>query len=369
MDEPVYVYDRAGWPAFTWDHSVLEQMLSSIHFRRAKLLTAVNSLGLELRNSTLLDVLVDDVRTSSEIEGVRLDADQVRSSVARRLGLEVAGLPEPERGVEGVVEMMLEATQRYDLALDEERLFAWHAALFPSGWSGLYRINVGRWRNDESGPMQVVSGPIGHERVHFQAPAADRLPAEMSAFIDWFEQGPHGDPILHAALAHLRFVTIHPFDDGNGRIARALTDMALARADQSSRRYYSVSSQILRHRQSYYSILERTQKGQGDVGLWLKWFLDRIGEALEAAEGVLALVDQKRRFWDAHQRTELNERQVKVLNLLLEGFRGKLQTSKYAKLAKCSPDTALRDLNHLVDLQILEREAAGGRSTHYMLRT
>ncbi|MCC7435795.1 MAG: Fic family protein [Methanoregulaceae archaeon] len=362
-----YIYEQPDWPAFRWDHSALEGVLASVHVRRAKLQMALASLGLEPRQSTLLDVLVEDVTRSSEIEGVNLDINQVRSSVARRLGLDTAGLPEPDRHVEGVVEMTLDATQRYERPLDEERLFAWHAALFPTGRNGLSRIRVGTWRSDELGPMQVVSGPIGRERVHFEAPAADVIPTEMRRFLEWLTGDAAGDPILRAATAHLWFVTVHPFEDGNGRIGRAIMDMGLARADQSAHRSYSMSAQILKHRQSYYDVLETTQKGDLDITHWLTWFLARLEEALDAAEGVVALVELKRQFWERHRETNLNDRQIKILNMLLDGFVGKLQTGRYAKITKCSPDTALRDLTELVELRILVREPSGGRSTSYAL--
>lgn len=362
-----YIYEQPDWPTFRWDHSALEGVLASVHVRRAKLQMALASLGLEPRQSALLDVLVEDVTRSSEIEGVSLDINQVRSSVARRLGLEVAGLPDPDRHVEGVVEMSLDATQRYELPLDEERLFAWHSALFPTGRNGLSRIRVGTWRSDELGPMQVVSGPIGRERVHFEAPAAGEVPTEMKRFLEWFAGGPTGDPILWAATAHLWFVTVHPFEDGNGRIGRAIMDMALARADQSANRSYSMSAQIRKHRQSYYDVLESTQKGDLDITYWLAWFLARLEGALDAAEGVVALVERKRQFWERHRDTNFNDRQIKILNMLLDGFVGKLQTGRYAKIAKCSPDTALRDLTELIELRILVREPSGGRSTSYLL--
>lgn len=362
-----YIHELPDWPAFTWDHRALEGSLASIHVRRAKLQFALSSLGLEARQLTQLDTLVEDVTRSSEIEGVHLDVEQVRSSVARRLGLDAAGLPEPDRNVEGVVAMTLDATQRFMIPLDEERLFGWHAALFPTGRNGLTRIRVGDWRSDEHGPMQVVSGPLGRERVHFEAPAAAQVPTEMHQFLEWLDQPPEGDPILLAAIAHLWFVTIHPFDDGNGRIGRAIMDLALARADQSPLRAYSMSGQILKHRRSYYDTLESAQRGDLNITDWLRWFVTRLEEALAAAENVVALVEQKQQFWNQHREAGLNDRQMKIVNLLLDGFVGKLTSGKYAKIAKCSPDTALRDLTDLIEKQILARDDAGGRSTGYLL--
>jgi Fic family protein len=326
------------------------------------------SVGFEVRKEAMLQVLVQDVTKSSEMEGERLDAQQVRSSIARRLGLEYAGLPVPTRDVEGVVEMMLDATQHFEKPLDEERIFNWHAALFPTGRSGIHKILVGAWRDDRDGPMQVVSGPMGKERVHFEAPSADRLPMEMARFLSWFEN--HSmDPVLMAAVSHLWFVTIHPMDDGNGRIGRAIMDMALARADRTSQRFYSMTAQIHQDKDSYYEILERTQKRSMDITPWIVWFLERMGAALGSAEGVLAIVRQKQAFWEAHRETGLNERQMKIINLLIEGFFGKLQTAKYAKIAKCSSDTALRDLIDLMRRGILVKEDQGGRSTSYVLST
>ena len=331
-------------------------------------MTAMATLGFEVRQHAVLQILVQDVTKSSAIEGENLDEAQVRSSIARRLGIAFAGLPVPAREVEGVVEMMLDATQRYAEPLDGERIFGWHAALFPTGRSGMAKIVVGDWRDDAEGPMQVVSGPIGKEKVHFRAPSADRVPYEMAGFLRWFEEESL-DPILKAAIAHLWFVTIHPMDDGNGRIARAIMDMALARADGDHQRFYSMTAQVHKDKNAYYDILERTQKGSLEVTDWIVWFLDRLMAALESAESVLEVVRRKQAFWDLHRDSPLNERQIKVVNLLFEGFRGHLQTGKYAKIAKCSNPTALRDLNDLVEKGILQLDAnAGGRSTHYTLR-
>lgn len=362
---PGYAHLSPEWPNYRWDAAAIAQDLAAIHFRRGQLLTAMATLGFDIRQEAVLQVLTQDVVKSSEIEGEHLDAQQVRSSIARHLGLEYAGLPAPARHVEGVVEMVLDATQRYDAPLDEDRIFGWHSALFPTGRSGLYKIVVGSWRTDETGPMRVVSGSLGKETVHFEAPSADRVPDEMAQFLHWFESKGE-DPVLKAAIAHLWFVTIHPLDDGNGRVGRAIMDLALARADQTTQRFYSMSAQILEDRKGYYDILEQTQKGSMDMTGWIKWFLGRLDAALASAEGVLLVVRRKQEFWDAHREDKLNDRQVKIINRLLEGFRGKLKTANYATIAKCSHDTALRDLNDLIEKGIIAQEGIG-RRTHYML--
>jgi len=327
----------------------------------------MEALGFALRTEASLVTLTEDVVKSSEIEGERLDRDQVRSSIARRLGIDIGALTPAERDVEGVVEMMLDATQRYAEPLTAERLFGWHAALFPTGRSGMQRIIVGAWRDDRTGPMQVVSGPVGRERVHYEAPSADRLAREMGTFVDWFNHEVSLDPVLKAGVAHLWFVTIHPFDDGNGRIARAIADMALARSERSVQRFYSMSAQIRAEREGYYDVLEATQKGELDITRWLEWFLRCLGRAIDGAETTLATVMAKARFWEASARQSFNERQRLVLNRLLDGFEGKLSSSKWAALAKCSQDTALRDIDDLVRRGVLARGAGGGRSTSYSL--
>jgi Fic family protein len=327
----------------------------------------MEALGFPLRQEAVLQTLTADVIKSSEIEGEKLDAEQVRSSIARHLGMDIGALKPADRNVEGVVEMMLDATRRYNEPLSADRLFAWHASLFPAGRGGMTALRVGDWRDDHTGPMQVVSGPIGKERVHFEAPAAARLPGEMQTFIDWFNTAADIDPVLRAGLAHLWFVTIHPFDDGNGRIARAIADMALARSENSSQRFYSMSTQIRQERSAYYDILEKTQKNALDVTPWLDWFLSCLGRAIDGAQTTLAAVLTKARFWEAFGRVSLNERQRLVLNRLLDGFEGKLTSSKYAKLAKCSQDTAQRDILALVEDGILIRNPEGGRSTSYSL--
>jgi len=343
------------------------RLLSEVRHRQGRLIGRMETLGFQLRDEAVLQTLTEEVIKSSEIEGEVLDREQVRSSIARRLGMDIGGLTPADRNVEGVVEMTLDATQRYAEPLTEERLFAWHAALFPTGRSGMTRITVGGWRTDKTGPMQVVSGPMGKEQVHYEAPGAGRLKQEMKRFLDWFNRDDNMDLVVKAAVAHLWFVTIHPFDDGNGRIARALADMMLARSEHSAQRFYSMSAQIRQERKAYYQILERTQKGDLDISAWLEWFLDCLGRAFDRAETTLAAVLKKAHFWDKHAGTSFNDRQKKILNQLLNGFEGKLTTVKWAKLAKCSHDTALRDIEDLIRKGILVKDAAGGRSTSYSL--
>jgi len=304
---------------------------------------------------------------SSAIEGETLDPEAVRSSIARRLGMDAGGLKPADRNVDGIVEMMLDATRNYDNPFTTERLFAWHASLFPTGRSGMRKIRVGAWRDDGDGPMQVVSGRVGKERVHFEAPGAGQLNAEMIAFVDWFNAGPEIDPVLKAGVAHLWFVTIHPFDDGNGRIARAIADLCLARSEKSSQRFYSMSAQIRRERSDYYSTLERTQKGALDITPWQEWFLSCLRRAIEGSQDTLGAVLEKARFWERFAQQSLNARQVNVLNRVLDGFEGKLTTSKWAKLTKCSQDTAYRDILDLVERGALRKDVGGGRSTSYSL--
>lgn len=362
-----YIHARANWPTFRWSSDELASLLANVRHRQGRLLGRMEGLGFSLRNEAVLHTLTEDVLKSSEIEGEHLDKDQVRSSIARRLGMDVAGLVPAERNVEGVVEMMLDATQNYRAPLTAERLFAWHSALFPTGRSGMTKIIVGGWRDDASGPMQVVSGPIGRERVHYEAPHADRLSAEMDAFLAWLGSDTDVDPVLVAAIAHLWFVTIHPFEDGNGRIARAIADLALARSEGNEQRFYSMSSQIRTERKRYYDMLETTQKGDLDITAWLQWFLACLERAIDSAEETLASVMQKAKLWEAIKDQPISERQRLVINRLLDGFEGKLTSSKWAKLAKCSQDTAARDIDDLVKRGILARSEAGGRSTSYSL--
>jgi len=369
INQGVYIHERSGWPALDWDSGRISQQLAEVRHRQGRLIGRMEALGFQLRTEAVLDTLTEDVLKSSEIEGEKLDRDQVRSSIARRLGIDIAGVTTADRNVEGVVEMMLDATQHYDEPLTAQRLFDWHAALFPTGRSGMSRINVGAWRDDKKGPMQVVSGPIGKERVHYEAPVAARLRGEMKKFLVWFEKENSTDLVLKAGLAHLWFVTIHPFDDGNGRIARAIADMVLARSERSPQRFYSMSAQIQKERKSYYEILEATQKGDVDVTRWLEWFLVCLGRAFDRAETILAAVLSKARFWDRFAATEFNERQRSMINRLLNGFEGKLTSSKWAKLEKCSQDTALRDIEDLLRKHVLTKDSAGGRSTSYSLTT
>jgi Fic family protein len=327
----------------------------------------MEALGFDLRDEAHLQTLTEDVVKSSEIEGEELDRDQVRSSIARRLGMDVGGLVPADREVEGIVEMMLDATGKFLEPMTEERLFAWHASLFPSGRSAMRKILVGGWRDDRNGPMQVVSGPVGREKVHYEAPPAERLPEEMAKFLGWFENPGDIDPLLAAGLAHLWFVTIHPFDDGNGRIARAIADMVLSRSESSRRRFYSMSAQIRGERKDYYATLESTQKGDVDVTHWQSWFLGCLLRAIEGAHDTLGSVLAKARFWERFATEPLNERQIVILNRLLDGIQGKLTTSKWAKLAKCSQDTAYRDILDLVRRGALRKDGGGGRSTSYSL--
>lgn len=363
----MYAYQLTDWPRFRWNPEHLTELLASVRHRQGRLIGHMEALGFSLRQEAVLQTLTADVLKSSEIEGEKLDTDQVRSSIARRLGMDVGGLKPADRHVEGVVEMILDATRHYDQPLRTERLFSWHASLFPTGRSGMTKIRVGAWRDDSTGPMQVVSGPIGKERVHFQGPPAKRVDAEMQAFLKWFEANADIDHVLKAGMAHLWVVTIHPFDDGNGRIARAIADMALARSENSPQRFYSMSAQIRQERSAYYDILEQTQKGTLDITPWMQWFLGCLGRAIDGAETTLSAVLAKARFWDRIQGISLNARQRLVLNRLLDGFDGKLTTSKYAKLAKCSQDTALRDILLLVERGILIRNPDRGRSTSYAL--
>ena len=362
-----YIHELKEWPRFRWDEGLAARHLAPVRHRQGRLIGRMEALGFDLRSEAVLATLTEDVLKSSEIEGEILDRDQVRSSIARRLGMDIGALAPADRHIEGVVEMMLDATQKYAEPLTNERLFAWHAALFPTGRSGMTKIIVGAWRDDGSGPMQVVSGPIGRERMHYEAPSAPRLEAEMSTFLKWFNDEALLDPVLKAALAHLWFVTIHPFDDGNGRIARAIADMALARSEQSAQRFYSMSAQIRLERNAYYDILESTQKGDLDVTGWLEWFLGCLDRAIGSVEDTLSGVLRKARFWEANKNQLLNERQRKIINRLLEGFEGKLTSSKWATLTKSSPDTALRDITDLVKRGILVQNPGGGRSTSYSL--
>ncbi len=363
----MYIYERDHWPHFTWDRQKVHELLIPVRYRQGRLIGHMEALGFSLREEAMLQTLTQEVIKSSEIEGEVLNQDQVRSFLARRLGIDIAGTVPADTDVEGVVEMMLDATQHFDASLTGERLCGWHAALFPTGRSGMLKIRVGAWRKGEKGPMQVISGAIGKEKIHYEAPNAAQVPVEMAVFLEWFNMSHDIDPVLKAALAHLWFVTVHPFEDGNGRIARAITDMQLARADESPQRFYSMSSQIRKERNAYYDILESTQKGDLDVTPWLEWFLSCLDRSLLATNDILAGVMKKAKFWDKHTGTSLNKRQRIMLERLLNGIEGKMTSSKWAKMTKCSQDTAARDIQDLINKDILIKEAAGGRSTSYVL--
>jgi Fic family protein len=363
----MYIHELQDWPRFHWSAEKIAELLASVRYRQGQLVGHMEALGFNLQQEAVLETITADVLKSSEIEGEKLDTAQVRSSIARRLGIDIGALKPADRHVEGVVEMTLDATRNYKNPLTSERLFAWHATLFPTGRSGMSKITTGRWRDDSAGPMQVISGPMGKEHVHFEAPKAERLDGEMRSFLTWFEGDAPVDGVLHAGLAHLWFVTIHPFDDGNGRIARAIADMALARSEHSPQRFYSMSAQIRQERSDYYDILERTQKGTMDVTPWMEWFLGRIGRAIDAAQENLSAVLAKARFWDRIKDVKLNDRQRLVINRLLDGFEGKLTTSKYAALGKCSQDTAHRDIVYLIEHRVLIQNPEGGRSTSYSI--
>ncbi|MFZ5493027.1 MAG: Fic family protein [Pseudomonadota bacterium] len=362
-----HIWQASDWPNWRFDLAALAGPMAEVSRAQGLLMGRLADVGIGLRNQASLAALTEDVVKTSEIEGEHLNVESVRSSIARRLGVDIGALAPVDRHVEGVVEMVLDATAHCHTPVSPERLFGWHAALFPTGYSGLSRIKIGGWREDASGPMQVVSGLIGRQRVHFEGPPADRLEHETSRFLDWLNGPSTEPPLLKAGLGHLWFVTLHPFDDGNGRIARAIGDLLLARADGSPQRLYSLSAQIQRERTAYYDILERTQKGSMEVTEWLVWFLDTLNGAIGQAQHAVDAVMAKARFWQLWATTPLNERQLKLLNRLLDGFEGKLTSSKWAAIAKCSSDTALRDINDLLARGVLLKSDAGGRSTRYGL--
>lgn len=359
----MYIHQRKDWPKFTWEAEVITPLLGEVRYRQGKILGLMKGLGFHLQEEAVLKTLTLDVVKSSEIEGELLNPEQVRSSIAKRLGIEIAGAVPAERNVEGVVEMLLDATQSYQEPLTDERLFGWHAALFPTGRSGMYKIKTAAWRDDA---IQVTSGPMGKEKIHFEAPTADRVSTEIEVFLNWFNTSQDLDPVLKAAFAHLWFVTIHPFEDGNGRITRAITDVQLARADQNKQRFYSMSAQIQADRNTYYEILENTQKGDLNITSWLHWFLHCLLAAMKQTDETISLTLKRAQFWEIHRTTNFNSRQQKILQLLLDNFFGKLTVSKYAKITKVSTDTALRDLQDLMAKGIMIQEGAG-RSTSYKL--
>lgn len=363
---PLYIWQQKEWPKFTWNDAKLSYKLGRVRSLQGKLVGKMSALGFDLKNNAMLDTLTADIIKSSEIEGVILNVEQVRSSIARHLGIEIEGLPDSDRYIDGIVQVMIDATHNYMQPLTEERLFGWHAALFPAGHNGMYKITVAAWREGDE-PMQVVSGAIGKEKVHYQAPDSKDVPAQMKLFLEWVNGSQKIDAVLKAAIAHLWFVTIHPFDDGNGRISRTITDLFLARADEMPHRFYSMSAAIRKRRNGYYDILEKTQKGGLDITEWLSWFLDCLEAALLDTEQTIATVMQKAIFWEKHRTVAMNERQVKIINMLWDGFEGKLTSSKWGKINKCSHDTALRDIQELIDKNVLRKTAESGRSTNYEL--
>lgn len=362
----IYIWQQKEWPHFMWDDAKLSFKLGRVRSLQGKLVGKMSALGFDLKNCAMLDALTADITKSSEIEGEILNTDQVRSSVARHLGIEIEGLPEADRYIDGVVQVMIDATQNYMQPLTDERFFNWHAALFPTGRSGVYKITVADWRQG-SEPMQVISGAMGKEKTHYQAPDSGTVPLQMKLFLGWANAAQKIDPVLKAAIAHLWFVTIHPFDDGNGRISRTITDLFLARADEMPHRFYSMSAEIRKQRKGYYDILEKTQKGGLDITGWLEWFLDCLEVALLDTEKSISTILQKAAFWDKHRLVSMNERQIKMVNLLWDGFDGKLTSSKWGKIIKCSSDTALRDIQDLIAKDVLRKTDEGGRSTNYEL--
>jgi Fic family protein len=363
----LYIHQRKNWPQFQWDEAKLSTVLSRVRYTQGKIAGRMEALGFLTKSETILKTLTEDVLKSSEIEGEILGQEQVRSSIARRLGLDIAGLIPSDRNVDGVVEMTLDATQNYQKDLTEERLLGWQSSLFPTGRSGMYTILTGKWRDNEKGPMQVVSGPLGREIVHFEAPDTARIEEETKQFLNWFNSDVAIDQVLKSGIAHLWFVTIHPFDDGNGRIARAIADMQLARTEGTGQRYYSMSAQIRKRRNEYYAILEKTQKDNLDITSWLAWYLSCLHDALQVTEETLDVVLQRMKFWDKHAETPLNERQRLMIKKIQEDFFGKLTSSKWAKVAKCSQDTASRDIQDLISKGLLVKDGSGGRSSGYLL--
>lgn len=362
----MYIHELKGWPNFLWDQERVSSMLIHLRYQQGRLMGAMNSIGFYERNNATVQALTQDVVKSSEIEGEILDQSLVRSSVARHLGIDIGALDVADRRIDGVVEMLLDATEKFDQPLSKKRLLHWHTLLFPNGRSGFARIKVGAWRKD---PVQVISGRMDKEIVHFEGPSADRVEHECKLFLNWINSETTIDPVLKAAIAHLWFVTIHPFDDGNGRIGRAIADLLLARSEKSSYRFYSLSAQIQRERKSYYAILEKTQKGPLDITPWIEWFFDCLGGAIDRALSTLNTILDKKSFWESLRDIPLNERQKKIIDRLLGGFQGPLTSSKWAKIAKCSQDTAYRDILDLLNRGILIKDPKGGRSTSYSLKT
>ncbi len=364
----MYIYQRKDWPDFNWDNKTILLHVSKVRDLQGRLIGRMEGLGFELREEAVLATLTEDIVKTSEIEGEFLNPDEVRSSLARRLGMEISGLPDVSRDVDGLVEMMLDATQKYKDPVIKDRIYGWHTALFPTGRSGMYKITVGDWRGDEKGPMQIISGPMGREKIHYTAPEASRVEDEMNRFMEWFNTDESTEPVVKSAIAHLWFVSIHPFDDGNGRIARAIADMQLARADRTKQRFYSMSAQIMKSKKGYYDVLEATQKGNMDISPWLMWYFERLTEALETTDEILSMILAKANFWELHKTTQFNERQVKMINILLGDFIGKLHSSKWAKMTKVHRDTARKDIQDLIEKGVLSNTGEGGRSTNYVLK-
>lgn len=362
---PKYIYEYPNWPDFSWDDQTINLLFGEVRLLQGELMGQMKSVGFSEKEESILTNLSQDIVKSGEIEGESLNYEQVRSSLARRLGISTAGLVPSSRHIEGVVEMMLDATRNYDSPLTKERLFGWHAALFPTGFSGPYKIEVGKYR---TGEMQIVSGAMGKEKIHYEAVPAEKVVVEMEVFLDWFNNKDNYDPVLKAAIAHFWFIIIHPFDDGNGRIARAITDMLLAQAEKSDERFYSMSAQIMLERKQYYKTLKEEQHSSGDITEWMKWFLNCLKNAILSSEEILKKIHKKAEFWIKHEHTVFNERQRLMLNKLLDGFDGKLKTSKWAKITKSSSDTALRDIKDLIKKGILAQTEEGGRSVNYILK-
>ncbi|MBX2931551.1 MAG: Fic family protein [Chitinophagaceae bacterium] len=360
-----YIYEYKNWTNFSWQEKDINTVFGQVRLMQGKIIGQMNTLGFSVKEEATLTALTLDVVKSSEIEGELLNYDQVRSSIARRLGINTAGLVSSNRHIEGIVEVMLDATQRYNLPLTEKRLFGWHAALFPTGYSGPYAIETGKYR---TGEMQIVSGAMGKEKVHYEAVKPKKVKLEMDKFLKWFNNNNQLDPVLKAAIAHFWFIIIHPFDDGNGRIGRVITDMLLARAEGSGERFYSMSNQILVERKRYYEVLQKVQHSSGDITEWIEWFLHCLQNAILATENTTQHILRKAEFWKLHEHTPINERQRTILNLLFDGFEGKLQTSKWAKITKVSTDTALRDIKDLIEKNILQQTNEGGRNANYELK-
>lgn len=364
----LYIYEHKNWTQFKWSESKISSLLAHVRNIQGRLIGKMEALGFDIQKSTTLEVITSDVLKSSLIEGENLNQQQVRSSIARRLGIEVVGTVPSERDVDGIVDMMLDATQNYEKPMSHERLYSWHAALFPSGYSGISKIKAGQYRDDKNGPMQVVSGRFGNEKVYYQAPDATIIGDEMNDFINWVNSEKNIDPVISSAIAHLWFVTVHPFEDGNGRIARAIADMMLARSDGTKSRFYSMSSQIQAERDLYYDVLEDTQKGDCNIDKWLFWYLNCLEKSINNAEDIVAKAQNKSNIWLRLNQYPLNARQIKILNMLIDGFDGNLTSSKWAAINKCSQDTASRDIDDLITKGILMKSEKGGRSTNYRFK-